>query len=74
MAKKVRHYAKKRPIMSSKEEGKIHIVQLGSYSRPEVKEYYNDDFVAYRGQRLFYLPDRQVQRKPNKQRCNQWHI
>lgn len=33
--------------MSSKEEGKIHIVQLGSYSRPEVKEYYNDDFVAY---------------------------
>jgi hypothetical protein len=47
MAKKVRHYAKKRPIMSNKEEGKIHIVQLGSYSRPEVKEYYNDDFVAY---------------------------
>lgn len=33
--------------MSNKEEGKIHIVQLGSYSRPEVKEYYNDDFVAY---------------------------
>jgi len=47
MAKKVRHYAKKRPIMNNKEEGKIHIVQLGSYSRPEVKEYYNDDFVAY---------------------------
>lgn len=33
--------------MSNKKEGKIHIVQLGSYSRPEVKEYYNDDFVAY---------------------------
>lgn len=33
--------------MNNKEEGKIHIVQLGSYSRPEVKEYYNDDFVAY---------------------------
>jgi hypothetical protein len=47
MAKKVRHYAKKRPIMNNKEEGKIHIVQLGSYSRPEIKEYYNDDFVAY---------------------------
>lgn len=30
-----------------KKEGKIHIVQLGSYSRPEIKEYYNDDFVAY---------------------------
>jgi len=47
MAKKARHYAKKRPIMNNKEEGKIHIVQLGSYSRPEIKEYYNDDFVAY---------------------------
>jgi hypothetical protein len=47
MAKKARNYAKKRPIMSNKEEGKIHIVQLGSYSRPEIKEYYNDDFVAY---------------------------
>jgi len=48
MAKKVRHYAKKRPMMQvNKEEGKIHIVQLGSYSRPEIKEYYNDDFVAY---------------------------
>ena len=33
--------------MNNKEEGKIHIVQLGSYSRPEIKEYYNDDFVAY---------------------------
>jgi hypothetical protein len=33
--------------MEKKEEGKIHIVQLGSYSRPEIKEYYNDDFVAY---------------------------
>ena len=30
-----------------KKEGKIHIVQLGSYSKPEIKEYYNDDFVAY---------------------------
>lgn len=47
MAKKVRHYAKNRPIMSKKEEGKIHIVQLGSYSKPEIKEYYNDDFIAY---------------------------
>jgi hypothetical protein len=47
MAKKVRHYAKKRPTMEKKEDGKIHIVQLGSYSRPEIKEYYNDDFVAY---------------------------
>jgi len=47
MAKKVRHYAKNRPTMEKKEEGKIHIVQLGSYSRPEIKEYYNDDFVAY---------------------------
>ena len=33
--------------MNNKEEGKIHIVQLGSYSKPEIKEYYNDDFVAY---------------------------
>ena len=33
--------------MNNKEEGKIHIVQLGSYSRPEIKEYYNDDFAAY---------------------------
>ena len=47
MAKKVRHYAKNRPTVEKKEEGKIHIVQLGSYSRPEIKEYYNDDFVAY---------------------------
>jgi hypothetical protein len=47
MAKKVRHYAKNRPTMEKKEDGKIHIVQLGSYSRPEIKEYYNDDFVAY---------------------------
>ena len=47
MAKKVRHYAKNRPSVEKKEEGKIHIVQLGSYSRPEIKEYYNDDFVAY---------------------------
>ena len=47
MAKKVRHYAKNRPVMEQKEEGKIHIVQLGSYTRPEIKEYYNDDFVAY---------------------------
>ena len=47
MAKKVRHYAKNRPVMEQREEGKIHIVQLGSYTRPEIKEYYNDDFVAY---------------------------
>jgi len=47
MAKKVRHYAKNRPTVEKNEEGKIHIVQLGSYSRPEIKEYYNDDFVAY---------------------------
>ena len=47
MAKKVRHYANNRPTIEKKEEGKIHIVQLGSYSRPEIKEYYNDDFVAY---------------------------
>lgn len=30
-----------------KDESSIHILQLGSYSRPEIKEYYNDDFVAY---------------------------
>lgn len=30
-----------------KDKSSIHIVQLGSYSRPEIKEYYNDDFVAY---------------------------
>jgi len=47
MAKKVRHYANNRPTIEKKEEGKIHIVQLGSYTRPEIKEYYNDDFVAY---------------------------
>ena len=29
------------------DENKIHIVQLNSYSRPEIKEYYNEDFVAY---------------------------
>lgn len=33
--------------MEKKEEGKIHIVRLGSYTRPEITEYYNEDFVAY---------------------------
>ena len=30
-----------------KDESTIHIVQLGSYSKPEVKEYYNEDWVSY---------------------------
>ena len=30
-----------------KEDNTIHIVQLGSYSKPEVKEYYNEDWVSY---------------------------
>jgi len=30
-----------------KDESTIYIVQLGSYSKPEVKEYYNEDWVSY---------------------------
>ena len=30
-----------------KDKSTIHIVQLGSYSKPEVKEYYNEDWVSY---------------------------
>lgn len=35
-----------RPTIS-KREGGIHIVNLDSYSRPEVKEYNNEDWVSY---------------------------
>jgi len=47
VSKKARKYAQHNRTAMQKKEGKIHIVQLGSYSRPEIKEYYNDDFVAY---------------------------
>jgi len=49
MARKVRHYAKKRPIMDKKEKS-INVptfLQLKSYTKPELKEYYKDDFIAY---------------------------
>ena len=43
-----------------KDESTIHIVQLGSYSKPEVKEYYNEDWVSYGDDNdyLNYLIDR----------------
>lgn len=47
MAKKIKHYAKNRTVMNNIGEGKVHVVNLGSYTKPEIKEYYNDDFVAY---------------------------
>jgi len=47
VSKQARKYAQHNRTTMQKKEGKIHIVQLGSYSKPEIKEYYNDDFVAY---------------------------
>jgi hypothetical protein len=59
MSNKAIKYAKNRPLPKVK-DGKIHIVNLGSYSRPDIKEYYNQEWVSYGDDNNYfeYLIDR----------------
>ena len=43
-----------------KQKSPIHIVQLGSYTRPEISEYYNEEFIGYGDDNNYfqYLIDR----------------
>ena len=48
--RKVNKMAKKRynsKTLPKVEKGKIHIVNMSSYTRPEIKEQYNRDWVEY---------------------------
>ena len=46
--------------MPKAEKGKIHIVNMSSYTRPEIKEQYNRDWVEYGDDNNYfnYLIDR----------------
>src|SRR5210317_1216609 len=61
--KKVNKMARKRynskPLPKA-EKGKIHIVNMSSYTRPEIKEQYNRDWVEYGDDNNYfsYLIDR----------------
>ena len=59
MSNKAIKYAKNRPLPQVK-DGKIHIVNLGSYSRPDTKEYRNQDWIGYGDDNNYfeYLIDR----------------